>query len=91
MELSESRLERYDDGEVLYLATNPDGVWARSEFPDELMTIDYDADGIVIGIEVIGPLARSATAGLLHAMTTAESVTNSSAVAAALGPALAAG
>jgi uncharacterized protein YuzE len=87
--LSESRLEQYDDGEVLYIAI-PDGVWARSEFPDELMTIDYDADGRIIGIEVVGPLARSSRAGLLQGIIGADSLTNAGAVAAALEPAFAA-
>ena len=87
--LGQSRIEQYDDGEVLYLAIDPDGAWARSEFPDDLMTIDYDEEGKIIGIEVIGVLARTAREGLVQALTTAGTLKDRDAVADALKPALA--
>lgn len=49
------RIEHLNEGEVLYIAIDPDGVWARSEFPDPLITVDYDADDNVIGISPAGP------------------------------------
>jgi uncharacterized protein YuzE len=38
---------------VLYLTVIANGVWARSIFPDELVTVDYDAHARVIGVEVV--------------------------------------
>lgn len=49
------RIEQLNEGEVLYIAIDPDGVWARSEFPHPLITVDYDADDNVIGISPAGP------------------------------------
>jgi len=37
------RIESYDGGDALYVAIDPDGTWARSAFPDELVTIDCNA------------------------------------------------
>lgn len=39
--------------------------WARSDFPDPLMTIDYDANDKVIGVGALGSLAPE----LLNAYT----------------------
>src|SRR4051794_2093301 len=85
---SESRIEQYDGGEVLYLAVDPDGVWARSEFPDDLVTVDYDDSGELIGVEVIGDLAKNAREGLLRALLAAESVSDPEAVKETLRPVL---
>jgi uncharacterized protein YuzE len=60
------RIEQYDGDEVLYLAVDPDGVWAKSEFPHDLITVDFNSDGDIIGIEVIGRLARLAREGVLQ-------------------------
>jgi uncharacterized protein YuzE len=83
------RIEQYDGGEVLYIALDPDGVWARSEFPDELVTVDYNAQGGVIGIEVIGSTARSAARALIEAVRSDESLTDKQAISQALEPVLA--
>jgi uncharacterized protein YuzE len=48
------RIEHYDDGEVIYMALNPDGVWAYSQFPATTVTLDLDAEDNVIGVEVVG-------------------------------------
>lgn len=48
------RIEHLNDGQVLYIAIDPDGTWARSEFPHPLVTIDYDADDNLIGISPAG-------------------------------------
>lgn len=72
--LGSNRLEHYDDpqgGMVVYIAIDPDGVWARSAFPDELMTLDYDEQGRLIGIEVIGRLASAVNSGLLQTVVDA--------------------
>ncbi len=63
------RIEQYDGGEVLYIALDPDGVMARSEFPDELLTLDYNAQGGLIGIEAIGSLAREGATALLRTIS----------------------
>lgn len=59
------RIELYDGGEVLYIALDPDGVWAKSEFPDELVTLDYNAQGKLIGVEAIGSAAHAGADALL--------------------------
>jgi uncharacterized protein YuzE len=64
------RIEQYDGGEVLYIALDPDGVWAKSEFPDELLTVDYNAQGGIIGIEAIGSLARRGASAVLETLLT---------------------
>lgn len=58
------RIEQYDGGESLYVALDPDGAWARSEFPSEVVTLDYNAQGGLIGVEILGSLAKSAAAAL---------------------------
>ena len=49
------RIEHLNEGQVLYIALDPDGVWARSEFPHPLVTVDYDDEDRVIGISPAGP------------------------------------
>lgn len=50
-----TRIEHLNEGQVLYIALDPDGVWARSEFPHPLVTVDYDDEDRVIGISPAGP------------------------------------
>lgn len=57
------RIDHLNDGQVIYIAIDPDGEWARSEFPQPLITVDYNADDEVIGISSAGP----AVAGALKA------------------------
>lgn len=59
------RIELFDGGDVLYVALDPDGVWDRSEFPHELITLDYNASGKLIGVETIGSAARAAAQSLI--------------------------
>jgi uncharacterized protein YuzE len=59
------RVEQYDDGEVLYIALDPDGIWARSDVTAELLTFDYNAQGGLIGIELLGSLAKKAATAML--------------------------
>jgi uncharacterized protein YuzE len=80
------RIEQYDGGEVLYIALDTDGVWAKSEFPDELLTVDYNAQGGVIGIEVIGSLARTGASALLHALSSDANLENPAAIKRLLQP-----
>lgn len=80
------RIEQYDGGEVLYIALDPDGVMARSEFPDELLTLDYNAQGGLIGIEAIGSLATESAAALLRAITEREDLEDRQTVKRALEP-----
>lgn len=74
------QVEQYDSGEVIYVAVDPAGAWARSEFPDELVTVDYDAEGKVIGVEVVGSAARTLAAALAHALDDYEPLENRKAV-----------
>ena len=62
------RIEQYDGGEAIYLALDPDGVWASSDFPTELVTLDYNARGGLIGVEVIGSTAKTIAQALLGAL-----------------------
>jgi len=59
------RIEQYDGGDVLYVALDPDGAWAQSEFPNEQITLDFNAQGGLIGIEMTGLPAREAADALL--------------------------
>jgi uncharacterized protein YuzE len=78
------RLEQFDGGDVLYFALDPDGAWAKSEFPDELITIDYNAQGGVIGIEILGSVARRGAEAVVGALLNAREVAEPDAVRAAL-------
>lgn len=78
------RIEQFDGGEVLYIALDPDGVWAMSEFPDELVTVDRNAQGRVIGIEVIGSLARRGADSVLREILRADEIVDREAVQRAL-------
>src|SRR5687767_10442974 len=62
------RIEQFDGGEVLYIALDPDGVWARSEFPDALITVDYNAQGSIIGIEALGSIAQRGAEAIISAL-----------------------
>lgn len=62
------RVEITDDGTALYIAIDPDGKWAKTTQPDDLITIDWDAQGRVIGIEAIGSAARGAIRALIGAV-----------------------
>jgi uncharacterized protein YuzE len=68
------RIDRYDGQEVLYFAVDPDGVWARSEFPEELVTIDYNSKGSIIGIELVGSAARHGVDAFLKAIMKPQTV-----------------
>jgi uncharacterized protein YuzE len=62
------RLEITDEGSALYVAVDPDGQWAKTTQPDDLITIDWDRQGRVIGIEAIGSAARRAIQALIQAI-----------------------
>jgi uncharacterized protein YuzE len=62
------RIEQYDGGDVLYVALDPDGAWAQSEFPSELVTLDYNAQGGLIGIEMAGSAARNAADSVFESL-----------------------
>lgn len=62
------RVEITDEGSALYVAVDPDGQWAKTTQPDDLITIDWDRQGRVIGIEAIGSAAHSATQALIRAI-----------------------
>ena len=40
-----------DNGEIVYISILPDDKWARSENPDELIIVDYNKQGDMIGVE----------------------------------------
>lgn len=80
------RIEQYDGGEVLYVALDPDGVWAKSEFPDELVTIDYNAQGGIIGVELLGSLARASAGAVFDTFLEAVEIGNRQALKKALAP-----
>lgn len=68
MSLSVDRIERFEDGEILHIAIDAEAEWARSDFPDPLLIVDYDASGRVIGIEAVGALARAGLKALLDVL-----------------------
>lgn len=62
------RVEITDEGSALYVAVDPDGQWAKTTQPDDLITIDWDRQGRVIGVEAIGSVARGAIQSLIQAV-----------------------
>jgi uncharacterized protein YuzE len=66
--MKDLRLEITDEGSALYVAVDPDGQWAKTTQPDDLITIDWDRQGRVIGVEAIGSAARRAIQALIHAI-----------------------
>jgi len=66
--MKDLRIEITDKGTALYLAVDPDGVWAKTTRPDDLVTIDWDAQGRVIGVEAIGSAARNAISACVAAL-----------------------
>jgi YD repeat-containing protein len=78
------RIEITDAGTGLYLAVDPDGVWARTTRPDELITVDWDAQGRVIGIEIIGAPARDAITALARSLAAYPAADDPGAIAEAL-------
>lgn len=70
--MNDLRVEVTDDGAAIYLAVDPDGLWVKTTQPDELITIDWDRQGRVIGIEAIGSVARSAIDALIASLRDAQ-------------------
>jgi uncharacterized protein YuzE len=66
--MKDLRVEITDGGSALYVAVDPDGQWAKTTQPDDLITIDWDRQGRVIGVEAIGSAARRAIQALIHAI-----------------------
>jgi uncharacterized protein YuzE len=66
--MKDLRIEITDKGAALYIAVDPDGLWAKTTRPDDLITIDWDRQGRVIGIEAIGSAAREAINALVTAL-----------------------
>src|ERR1041385_6230560 len=64
--MKDLRVEITDEASALYIAVDPDGQWAKTTQPDDLITIDWDRQGRVIGIEAIGSVARQAIYALLQ-------------------------
>jgi hypothetical protein len=61
------RIERYEDElTVLRVELDPEGVWDHSKFPDDLTTLDFDADGRLIGFELVGSRARESAETLVE-------------------------
>lgn len=56
----ELRLTAYDEGEVVYVTWREGVEHERSEFPHELVIVDYATDGEAYGAELIGSAARAA-------------------------------
>ena len=66
--MKDLRVEVTDQGTALYLAVDPDGLWARTTQPDTLITVDWDRQGRVIGIEAIGSVARDAIGAMVRTL-----------------------
>lgn len=43
-----------DNDEILYITLDHEAKIAQSSFPDERVTLDYDKEGVLIGVEIIG-------------------------------------
>jgi hypothetical protein len=62
------RTETLDGGDVFVVTINPEGEWARSEFPHPLVTLDYDRSGELIQIVAVGPEAKRLSDSLAQAV-----------------------
>jgi len=65
--VSDLRVEITDDAKALYIRVDPERKWAKTTVINDFVTVDWDSDDRVIGIEVIG----SAAARMLRGMTVA--------------------
>jgi uncharacterized protein YuzE len=63
--MKDLRIEVTDEGGGLYLAIDPDGVWSKTSRPDNFITIDWDRQGRVIGVELVGSAANRAISALV--------------------------
>lgn len=54
----------------IYVPIKEGGVWARSQEADELVTLDYDVEGNLIGIEIIGSAAIACARAVAEVGTT---------------------
>ena len=61
-------IEEFDGGNVINVALDPDGTWARSEFPHPLVVVDYDAEDRPIAIQAAGPLAHASAKGAIDVL-----------------------
>jgi len=49
------RIDNFDGGTTTYVHVREGVAWARSKHPDELVTLDFDTHGNLIGVEVLCP------------------------------------
>ena len=49
------RITRHNDGELMYVATEPNGVLDHADFVHPFIAVDYDAAGRLIGFSASGP------------------------------------
>lgn len=49
--------EVLDDGHVTVVTFDPDAEWDHSEFPEPLITSDYDAGGRVFRVVIVGAVS----------------------------------
>lgn len=61
------RIEQISDQHV-YVAFDPDGEIASTDFSIEFCFIDLDANGNTIGLEAVGPVADAITTSLADAV-----------------------
>lgn len=57
---STSKVVVEQDGDVISFVLDPNGVFARAEFPHPMVTVDRDAAGNVIGVCAVGRFTQSA-------------------------------
>ena len=62
---------------------------AKSDFPDELLTIDYNSQGRIIGIEALGSIARRGAEAIILALLEAKELAAPEAVKESLSSLLA--
>lgn len=67
--MKDLRVEVTDDGSALYIGVDlDDRHWAKTTQPDDLITVDWDLQGHVLGVELIGSAASNAIQALLRAI-----------------------
>jgi pyruvate/2-oxoglutarate/acetoin dehydrogenase E1 component len=64
------RTEHLDEGAVFVITIDPEAEWHTSKFPTPLVTADYDRDGKLFQMVVVGAMAKHLSAAVkstLHA------------------------
>lgn len=58
--MARHRVEHRNDGNLVYVAIDPNGVRADADFVHPLIAVDFDTNGTLIGFSASGPAIDAA-------------------------------